>query len=79
VALVVAVVVGGTLAVEVATDELLLVATEIDACCVIVTVFDPLDPHPVTTTTSANPVNAPIVLVTIGSLYTEQLTGRFQS
>jgi len=78
VALVVAVVVAGALAVEPATDEL-LVATEIDACCVIVTVFDPLDPHPATSTTSANPVNAPIVLVTIESLYRDQPTGRFQT
>jgi succinate-semialdehyde dehydrogenase / glutarate-semialdehyde dehydrogenase len=78
VALVGAVVAGEALAVEVATDELVLVATEIDACCVIVTVFDPLDPHPARTTTSANPVNAPIVLVTIDSLYADQPTGRFQ-
>ena len=78
-ALLVAIVIAGALAVELATDELLLVATEIDACCVTVTVFDPLDPHPARSTTSPNPVNAPIVLVTIDSLYRDQPTGRFQT
>jgi hypothetical protein len=43
---------------------------------VTVTVFDPVDPHPASS--SATPANAPIVLVTIDSLYREQPTGRFQ-
>jgi hypothetical protein len=72
VALVVAVALVGVLAAGVlaALDEAVTVTT------FSVTVFVPLDPQPART--RAIPANAPITLVTIGSLYTEQLTGRFQ-
>jgi hypothetical protein len=45
-----------------------------------VTVLVPLEPQPASISpATTSPANAPITLVTIGSLYTEQLTGRFQS
>jgi hypothetical protein len=76
VVLVVAVVLLAVLAV-LAAAVLLELDCEVTVTIFSVTVFVPLDPQPARTTAST--ANAPITLVTIGSLYIEQRTGRFQS
>jgi hypothetical protein len=75
--LVVAAVLLAVLLAVLAVVALLELGCEVTVTIFSVTVFVPLDPQPARA--SAITTNAPITLVTIGSLYTEQLTGRFQS